>query len=208
MTSEKKVRLAVKILGPGSQKEVELALDRMEGEERMRVFDALKQNKELRKRIGRLKGTLIRLRADFRGLPDSLRLPLQETSSPFFHARKTMLARRALKSDWGSIENWTFEDSSSSTVEQTETSPGIDVLIDIFKRFEQKYRPGKPKRDDAFHQRLAAEESYRLLVKHGKPTTTGKNDPFCTLAAIHCNEKAATVQRYCREVARDKTGSK
>jgi len=86
--------------------------------------------------------------------------------------------------------------------------PGIDVLIGICKRIEQKYRPGKPKRDDAFYQKLAAEEAHRLLVKHAKVPTTGKSDPFCKLTAVLSGKKPATVQRYCRAVARDKTGSR
>jgi len=207
MTSDKKARLAEKILGPGSQKEVEQVLDRMEVEKRQHDIDALRQSKELRKRVGRVKDALIRARTAFREMPDSLRLYFQIASPQFFGGSKAMLARRALKSDWGNIENWTFEELQW-TVEQIDTQPSIDVLIDLCKRIEQKYRPGKPKRDDAFDQRLAAKAAHALLVKYAKSTATGKNDPFCKLAAVLCGKKPATVQRYCREVARDKTGSR
>jgi len=112
MMSEKKVRFAVQILGPGSQKEVELTLDRMEAKERQRNIDALKQNKELRKRVGHFKDALVKLRGAFRELPDWLRLPLLSASSPFFCENKITFERLALKSDWKTIENWISEDSS------------------------------------------------------------------------------------------------
>jgi hypothetical protein len=196
------VKRAVAILGPRAQKDIEDALGRIEGQKVERDIRALMQNKEIRKKVSRFKDRLIDARTAFGELPDVLRVPLQTIAPPFFSGSKGVVVRDLVVRDFGSrIENEPYTDEYDSP-------SYIDVLIGVCKRVEQKHRPGRPKRDDGFGQRLAAREAFGLLTRYAKPIATGENAAFCKLAAILYGNTAANLQRYCREIARDKTRTK
>jgi hypothetical protein len=226
MTRGEIVRRATAILGSKSRKDVEQALDRMEGQRIERGIHALAQSKELRKKVSRFKDALIKTRTAFRELPDVLRIPFQTVEPSFFNSSEVKVAHFQTTSFFRSISDsgqehtpnieelasvvsaFMAETAKKMKVSSASSPSTVDVLIGVCKRVEQKYRPGKPKRDDGFGQRLAAEEAYALLVRCNKPITTGKNDLFCRLAVILYGNKVATLQRYCRAVVRDKTGSR
>jgi hypothetical protein len=75
------------------------------------------------------------------------------------------------------------------------------VWLDVCKKLREGRRPNKPKRDDGFRQRVAAEHALILLRKFKSDVEirTVSDGHYCDLAAVLYGDPKADLRRYCRE---------